>query len=344
MSKRISHIAVSEMARATILPSERLIGAGEFRGVDVLERIIGKNDLMSITFLDLAVRVARTVGRVQIGDAAGQLVGYGTGFMIGPRVMITNNHVLDSAASAASSQVEFNYQDTISGLAPTTELFELDPGSLFLTDEALDYTLVAVRERSASVELSSFGYNRLVEQEGKVLRRGVAEHHSAPERRAESSFALRENRLIDVLRQIPPLPHRHRTRILSGSPVFNDQWEVVALHHSGVPRTDAQGRYLTKDRTIWSARRWASTGCGWIANEGARISQIVLAPQERERSERDGAESPRRHPRTQVSHRDAFEERQRAGTRFADVQRCPDHRVGRNRHLDASRADQCESG
>lgn len=296
VSKRISHIAVSEMARATILPSERLIGAGEFRGVDVLERIIGKNDLMSITFLDLAVRVARTVGRVQIRDAAGQLVGYGTGFMIGPRVMITNNHVLDSAASAASSQVEFNYQDTISGLAPTTELFGLDPGSLFLTDEALDYTLVAVRERSGSVELSSFGYNRLVEQEGKVLvgeSLNIIQHPNGEPKQ----LALRENRLIDVL---PQFLHYHTDTApgSSGSPVFNDQWEVVALHHSGVPRTDAQGRYLTKDGTVWT-QAMGEHRIDWIANEGARISQIVSHLKGASglsgtaRSLRDGILSPR---------------------------------------------------
>lgn len=41
----------------------------------------------------------------------------------------------------------------------------------------------------------------------------------------------------------------------SGSPVFNDQWVVVALHHSGVPDPE--------DRN------------NWIANEGVRISSIL---------------------------------------------------------------------
>jgi len=272
VNKRISHMAVSEMARATALPSERLVAAGGLGGVGVLERIIGKNDLMSITFLDLAISVAQTVGRVQIRNTAGQLVGYGTGFMIGPRVMITNNHVLGSAADAVSSQVEFNYQDTINGLAPSSVLFGLDPDSLFLTDKGLDYTLVAVRENPGSAELSSFGYNRLVEQEGKVLigeSLNIVQHPNGEPKQ----LALRENTLIDVL---PQFLHYHTDTApgSSGSPVFNDQWEVVALHHSGVPRTDAEGRYLTKDGTVWTPAM-GEHKIDWIANEGARISQIV---------------------------------------------------------------------
>ena len=60
----------------------------------------------------------------------------------------------------------------------------------------------------------------------------------------------------------------------SGSPVFNDQWEIVALHHSGVPKKDAQGRLLTKDGTVWN-RSMGEHRIDWIANEGVRISRIL---------------------------------------------------------------------
>lgn len=272
VNKRIAHLAVSELARATSLPTERFGAATGVAGFDVLERIIGRNDLMSITFLDLAVKVARTVARVQIRNAAGQLVGYGTGFMVGPRVLLTNNHVLGSVAEAASSQVEFNYQDTINGLAPASAVFGLDPASLFLTDRGLDYTVVAVREQSGASDVSAFGYNRLVEEEGKVIigeSLNIIQHPNGEPKQ----LALRENTLIDVL---PQFLHYHTDTApgSSGSPVFNDQWEIVALHHSGVPRTDAQGRYLTKDGTLWTPAM-GEHRIDWIANEGARISQIV---------------------------------------------------------------------
>lgn len=79
---------------------------------------------------------------------------------------MTNNHVLGSAAEAATSLAEFNYQDGIQ----TPTVFELDPASFFLTDPALDYTLVAVRPRGTGrAEVKSFGFNRLIEQQGKIL-------------------------------------------------------------------------------------------------------------------------------------------------------------------------------
>ena len=270
VNKRITHLTTSEMAQATALPAERLAAATT---VNVLERIIGKNDLMSVTFLDLAVRVARTVARVRIRNAAGQLVGFGTGFLVAPRVLITNNHVLGSAAEAAASQVEFNYQDTADGLAPASVILGFDPNSLFFTSQALDYTVVAVRD-SAQADVTTFGFNKLVEEEGKVLlgeSLNIIQHPNGEPKQ----LALRENTLIDIL----PLFLHYQTDTApgsSGSPVFNDQWEVVALHHSGVPRTDAQGRYLTKDGGLWTPAM-GEHRIDWIANEGARVSQIVAS-------------------------------------------------------------------
>ena len=94
--------------------------------------------------------------------------------------------------------------------------------------------------------------------------------------------ALRENQLKDIL---PQFLHYHTDTApgSSGSPVFNDQWELVALHHSGVPRTDGQGRYLTRDGAVWEPSM-GEQRIDWIANEGARVSQIVAAPQESELS------------------------------------------------------------
>jgi hypothetical protein len=60
----------------------------------------------------------------------------------------------------------------------------------------------------------------------------------------------------------------------SGSPVYNDQWEVTALHHSGVPRTDDQGRILRRDGRIWQGGD-GDDAIDWISNEGVRISAIL---------------------------------------------------------------------
>src|SRR5688500_5984259 len=60
----------------------------------LLERILGQNDLLRVGFLEGGVSVARSVGRINIRDAGGRTVGFGTGFMVSPRLVMTNNHVL----------------------------------------------------------------------------------------------------------------------------------------------------------------------------------------------------------------------------------------------------------
>lgn len=58
--------------------------------------------------------------------------------------------------------------------------------------------------------------------------------------------------------------------------MFSDLWEVVALHHSGVPDQTETGHYVTVDGGIWnpSADPEMKT-VKWIANEGIRVSRLV---------------------------------------------------------------------
>ncbi len=236
----------------------------------VLERIMGKNDLMSVRYLELALRVARTVGRVHVKAADGSPRGYGTGFLVTPQLLLTNNHVLDSAASAGASRVEMDFQENVDGRLLTSTFFGFDPASFFTTDKGLDFTLVALKGDPAKA--SSYGWNGLAAAEGKVI---VGEYvsiiqHPSGERK---QVAIRENRIIDVLESY--LHYQTDTSPgSSGSPVFNDQWEVVALHHSGVPKKDAQGRLLTKDGRVWT-QDMGEQQIQWIANEGVRISRIL---------------------------------------------------------------------
>ena len=62
----------------------------------------------------------------------------------------------------------------------------------------------------------------------------------------------------------------------SGAPVFSDLWEVIALHHSGVPDETANGQYLTHSGAPWNPLTDPEMRTVvWIANEGIRISRIV---------------------------------------------------------------------
>ena len=239
-------------------------------GVDALERILGKNDLMSVRYLELAVRIARTVGRIQVRAPGGAHRGYGTGFLVAPRLMLTNNHVLDSATTAGASRVEFDFQEGIDGRLLSSISVDFDPTSFFATDRTLDFALVALKGDTSRV--TGFGWNGLSAAEGKVIAGEYVSiiQHPSGERK---QIAIRENRIVDVLEQFLHY-HTDTAPGSSGSPVFNDQWEVVALHHSGVPKKDSAGRILTIDGKVWTKSMGDHT-IAWIANEGVRISRIL---------------------------------------------------------------------
>ncbi|MDB5045501.1 MAG: hypothetical protein JWQ08_1551, partial [Deinococcus sp.] len=187
-----------------------------------LERVLGANDLVNVSYLDLARAASRAVGRVVIRAANGRTLGYGTGWLCGPRTILTNHHVLEDAASARTSVIEFDYERRPDNTIRTPITLNLDPAALFLTSEALDYSLVAVEGDTAAFGwLPLFGSNdkNLI---GEAL--SIIQHPSGEPKQ----IALIENRLVDRLADF--LQYDTATAPgSSGSPVFNDAWEVVAL-------------------------------------------------------------------------------------------------------------------
>jgi endonuclease G, mitochondrial len=257
-----------------------LMNAGAFQPVieiETRERILDKNNLMSINYLERGLRVSRSVARIRIRSAQGQTLGFGTGFMVSPRLLMTNNHVLETAKDAAFSLAEFNFQDDLSGRPLPTSVFELDPNLFFITDETLDFSLVAVKEkaRDGSGDLSDlrfFGWNRLIEDEGKAILgeyMNIIQHPNGEPKQ----LALRDNQFIDLLENF--LHYKTDTAPgSSGSPVFNDQWEIVGLHHSGVPQRDANGRIMAVGGGVWQPAM-GEFKIQWIANEGIRVSRLI---------------------------------------------------------------------
>jgi DNA/RNA endonuclease G (NUC1)/V8-like Glu-specific endopeptidase len=234
-----------------------------------LERIIGQNDLIGVEFLESALQASRSVARVQVKARSGRLLGYGSGSMVSPRLFLTNNHVLDAADTAASSQIEFGYEYGPGGVLRTSRVFSLAPDTFFVTDPALDFTLVAVRKDDA---LGPLGWVSLRDDDGAVLVGeyvNIIQHPNG----LPKQLAFRDNQVTDILSDF--LHYRSDTEPgSSGSPVFSDQWEMVALHHSGVPRKNAQGQILARGGQVWT-EEMGDTAIDWIANEGVRIGRIL---------------------------------------------------------------------
>lgn len=225
------------------------------------ERIQGRTiDFVGISFLDMARKASRSVARVV--DRSGQ--GIASGFMISPGLFMTNNHVFASPTDARSGLIQFDYElDDKKRPRQTTE-FELDPSALFLTsaENDLDFTIVAVgRRASGRAMLEDFGFCPLSAASDKHKLGeyvSIVQHPDGDYKQ----LVLRENQITH--RGTNVLHYETDTNPgSSGSPVFNDQWEVVALHHTGAPALeieDEHGRRLPDQ-----------------VNEGIRISAIVSA-------------------------------------------------------------------
>lgn len=217
-------------------------------------------DFMGICFVDLARAASRSVARVVFRNGNAQ----GSGFMVSQNLFLTNNHVIPSKEAASGFLLEFNYELDYADKETERTYFELDPEHFFETSRAddLDFTLVAVGKRlKGKATLKEAGYLPLVDSGDKHMKGTLINCIQHPNGTFKN-IVVRDSRLLartpnTLIYSSDTLPGS------SGSPVFNDDFEVIALHHWGEPykalmdpADDPNGMPLN-------------------GNEGIRISAIV---------------------------------------------------------------------
>lgn len=135
---------------------------------------MGKSDLFPISYLQMGINAGNSICRVQIRDDKGSFIGSGTGFLVSENVLLTNNHVIDSMQTALNSLAEFNYQDDENFMPCPTYTFRLNPEQLFITDEELDFTLVALKDNPSSEKHpKDFGHLHLISEKEKFSRENM---------------------------------------------------------------------------------------------------------------------------------------------------------------------------
>lgn len=241
----------------------------------LLERIIAGNDLVDVNYLELGMLCGRSVCRVHLRDGSGSTTGYGTGFLVAPGVLMTNHHVIGAAEDARYSWAEFDYERDARGEDRPVAVFTLDVGTPPLAVQSLDFALVGVSARASDGRgLEEFGHLPLNPAPGKAI---LGEYltiiqHPGGERK---QVCVRDNKMLRYDKDAPTLWYATDTTAgSSGSPVFNGVWQVVALHHSGVPKRDAAGHPLTVDGQIYDPSSMDESRAAWEANEGIRVSAI----------------------------------------------------------------------
>lgn len=242
------------------------------------ERAIGNNDSVYSNFVELIANAKQKVGRIVIQYQGRRA--FATGFLVSPNLVLTNWHVFKEKRDSLNSFIQFNYELDISGQDKEAIVFDFEPDLFFYSYKDLDYCFIAIndRDRTRKYSISTFGHISMISTLGKLGDEGKERlniiHHPNGERK---QLSIRQN----VFKRILPTTLWYESDTAqgsSGSPVFNDQWQLVALHHSGVPERDKDGNFLDKNGNIIPIDHEGMIDDSlvvWIANEGIRISVIL---------------------------------------------------------------------
>ncbi len=210
-----------------------------------LERIVNSEDnFIDVDTLAGAIYTAQAVGRIERPrDRA-----LGTGFLVGPDLVLTNYHVLKSQDMLAGSVIRFDYHTNSDGVVSQGRVFEFVPDFYIGSpDKELDFALVRVKgeplaERAMQPEDEGLGYLELLRRgrhRGYLLvspgliveqeRVNIIQHPNGDPQKVvlTQNYVLADMSADRVHYLADTLPGS------SGSPVLNAHWEVVALHHSG---------------------------------------------------------------------------------------------------------------
>ena len=247
----------------------------------LLERIIKGNELNQLNYLSLGLHAARSVARIVV-RREDRIIGYGTGFLAAPGVLITNEHVLRKPATIGTCTAELQYELDARGDEVPCVAFALLDAPTPIIDVRHDLAVVAVAEAAEDgTPLERFGWLNLDPTPGKSPEGEwltIIQHPGGQRKQ----LCVRENRLLEYDRD--KLHVRYTSDTVagsSGSPVFNNSWDVVALHHSGVPKTRMVGgvqHWVKADGTTVRPGRDGTlpddVELQWESNEGIRISAI----------------------------------------------------------------------
>ena len=254
----------------------------------VMERQIGA----TLDFADLppdeqALKAGRPVARlVTLGGPGVVPEGFATGVLVAPDLLLTNHHVFRAADEAEGVGAQFLYERVHAGVRAGL-IFELEPERFFVNHKGLDYAVVALKGTAVDgARLEQFQYAPLINVLGKILKGDPVNVIQHPEGRPKQ-YATVNNSLLDLRDDGFLLYETDTLEGSSGAPLFNRHWEMIGLHHCGVPKID-NGRLVTRDgRRLPLDAEVADSDLIWVANEGIRVSALVnsLADQRLHRPE-----------------------------------------------------------
>jgi len=241
------------------------------------ERYIGDIDLLPINYLQIGATRSRAVGRLRYFDTRVGRNATATGFLISPNLVLTNHHVFSEKTSFKNALIDFDYAYGVDGHELDKITFRLDPDKFFYANKDLDCALIGIadRDESNAHRITERGYLVLNPGVGKIGNGDSATIIQHPDGNYQE-IALRKNQILDI--KPNALIYASDTSPgSSGAPVFNDEWQVIALHSAGVAKKNDAGEYLDQQGKVIPVINGHidASQVVWIANTGIRVSSLV---------------------------------------------------------------------
>jgi V8-like Glu-specific endopeptidase len=194
---------------------------------------MGQSTLLPINFLSKGIIKSRSVAKVEMKTGTNRY-NVGTGFLfkvkgIEDLFFITNFHVINRRSDIPKTRIIFDYEQDINGNSLPSKSFEIEDGKVWYCSPVNQLDTTVFRVKDFDNNLNKYGYIELTEIEISDSEFVNIIQHPGGEMKQISLYhnivTYRDERKIQYLTDT--------LKGSSGSPVFNSDWEVVALHHSG---------------------------------------------------------------------------------------------------------------
>ncbi|MFK7875948.1 MAG: serine protease [Paracoccaceae bacterium] len=244
---------------------------------DGFEAQVGQKNLIDAGLLELLSTYRRAVckitctGKNYMGITEDWT---GTGFLVGPNLLVTNNHVLNSEVVAAAATVDFEFERSPNDLLQRKTVsrnvrqgLSLDPSRLFYTHPAiggLDFTFVWVSDNTAHdygfIPMSRGSFS------GRVYDPVFLIHHPDGDFKKVS---VDDTELLNV--DLDLLLYAADTEGgSSGCPVITRSGKLCGLHHAYSSDGNLLAKHSTRAKTLQDGQTYR------VANEGIQFSAIAV--------------------------------------------------------------------
>ncbi|WP_241314036.1 trypsin-like serine peptidase [Chryseobacterium arthrosphaerae] len=192
-----------------------------------------QSTMLPVNFLAKGVLKSKAVGKIeiQIGNSSTSV---GTGFLfkiegVEELFFITNYHVINDKKRISKTKIIFDYELDTDGNSVASKSFKINGTGPWYCSPVHEYDATIFQLVDEKKELDKYGYLELkdvdVEKNNFV---NIVQHPGGQMKQISLYHNIVTNTTDRVVQYLTDT-----LKGSSGSPVFNSDWEVVALHHSG---------------------------------------------------------------------------------------------------------------